>query len=425
MQPATDRTLGSVERRLAGTNLNQPKMSNHYLACRYDPFSPLPATIKIPDGRGKNVITRDFKTFYDLNVPVKEQLDVRISPTFPYPVRFSPGLAETTTVNGRPLGKPNTATPPTPDVLAILGSPVDSQMSVLMGADGVTQAVSESTNYIGARFISIGYRLFYTGTAANAQGLILVDNLPVRITASGINNNALTQYAMSVAGTQSNVTIAGNTAPIIAIDSTPFSFTNTTSDQLVARPENGVHGVLKMSRLASDHPFAPWFDTGAFVVQSTRTDTNVYNSIYSSSPSLTSNQATKRLGAFIFDDAFMETNIRISAPGTYRLELVVCMEMDLAVNAALIDLARPSPLYDEAALKRDMYLNSMVVPATFKDAPLDTRMAMMNIGGRQRVRKPKAKPKPTPCQQQQPKQTGKAARRRRNRQRKKAKQQRN
>lgn len=426
MQPASDRTLNSIERRLASNTPSHARMANHYAACRFDPFSPLPTAVRIPDGRGKAVLTRDYKTSYNVVVSDSESLEFRVSPTFPYPIRFHQRNAPTSTVNGFALGVPNTTTPPGASVAPLVGAPVDTPMSSLFGTSGVTNAAVDSTNFIGARFVSLGYRVFYTGTAAKAEGVIIVDNLSARLTASAKDVTAITQFGFSPTGTLANIAVAADTAPYIYVDCTPFEYTTMTSDQVVLRPENGVHGVLKMSKLASDHPFAGWFDTGAFIVQSALPTNNSMDTIYAPSLNVSSNATTKRLGAFFWDDAFMEVNIRLP-PGSFRVELITCIEMELAMQSSLIDMARPSPIYDDAALRRDMMLNSMVVPAPFNMPPLDIRMAQMSIGRRQRVRRAKRKPQQQQQQQQQqkPKQTGKTARKRRNRQRRAARRQQN
>ncbi|WP_342248545.1 hypothetical protein, partial [Campylobacter coli] len=368
------------------------------------------------------MLTRDYKTSYNVVVEDKESLEFRVSPTFPYPIRFHQRNAGTSSVNGFPLGIPNTTTPPGASVAPLIGAPVDTTMSALFGTSGVTNASADATNFIGARFVSLGYRVFYTGTAAKAEGVIVVDNLSARVTASAKDVQGITQFGFSPTGTLANITIAADTAPYIYVDTTPFEYTTLTSDQVVLRPENGVHGVLKMSKLASDHPFAGWYDTGAFIVQSALPTNNSMDSIYGPSLNVSSNATTKRLGAFFWDDAFMEVNIRLP-PGSFRVELTACIEMELAMQSSLIDLARPSPMYDDASLRRDMLLNSLVVPAPFNMPPLDVRMAQMSIGGRQRVRRTRRRPQQPQQQQQQqqkPKQTGKSARRRRNRQRRAA-----
>jgi hypothetical protein len=415
MQPRNDRTTNSVEQKLGREMPNERAYKDHFMQCRFDPFNRTPTAVKIPDGRGKSVITRDYKTAYAISLTDADTLDFRISPTFPFPVRFNPDNAAGVLINGLSLGIPNTTTPPPAGTPAILGSPVATAMSTLYLSTGSNTA--ESTNTIGARYVTLGYRLYYTGAAALCSGIVLADNLNARITGNAGSNGTNTQYSYSVTGTLANVAIPSGSAPQISVDTTPFGYATFTSDQVVLRPENGLHGVLKMTKLASDHPFVPWYDTGAYVLQSTSAANNSQYSIYSNSDSFNVN--TTRLGCFFWDDAFMETNIRLTGTGQYRLELICCMEMELAMQSNMIDLARPSPLYDMVSLNKDMYANSMVAPAPFGQPALDMRMANMNIGSRPRVRRSNGTNGKKKCPDQ-PKNTGKAARRRRYRQRRKS-----
>lgn len=422
MQPSYDRTTNVVEQTLGRSGPgSRIKTSDHYLSCRYDPFSPLPITVKIPDGRGKSVITRDYKTAYNLSLTDTDTLDIRISPCYPYPVRFHQRGASGAIVNGTALGVPNTTTPPPYDAGFIGGTPVDTAMSQSFSTLGTM--TGETTSIIGARYVTLGYRLYYTGSAALCSGLVVADNINARITTNGINNPAYTQYSYSDTGTGANVSVAVNTAPAIVVDETPFEYSTAPTDQVVLRPENGLHGVLKMSKLASDHPFAPWYDTGAAVLISPIGSANTLYSVFSPTLGLTT-AVNKRFGAFCWDDAFMETNIRLANVGQYRLEIIACLEMELAMNSSLLDLARPSPIYNQPALNRDMLINSMVVPAPFSRPPIAMDQFTGPGGGRQRVRNPRrtnASNLPPKPKANKPKATGRAARRRRNRQRRAAK----
>lgn len=417
-----DRTTNHVERSL-GIHTPDIKLTSadHYVKCRFDPFSPLPTQVKIPDGRGKNVITRDFKTAYNISCLDTDQLEFRISPTFPYPVRFHQRNAANSLINGLILGVANTTTPPDTLTALSIGTPVQTAMAALFPSSiGFTSV--EATNIVGARIVTCGYRLFYTGAAAAASGMVVVDNLNAKITTVSSSSTAYTEFVYSAAGATPNVALLASSYPTIVVDQTSFEYSTMTSDQVVLRPENGLHGVLKMTKLASDHPFAPWYDSGASVLTSLSGSTGVYSSIYSLTDGLTTANTDKK-GAFFWDDAFQEVNIKLSSPGAFRLELTMCIEMDLAMQSAMIDLARPSPMYNSGALTRDMMLNSLVVPAPFSMPPLDLSMQQLNIGGRQSVRKAKPPQRKTQCKPTKtgPKQTGKAARRRRNRQRKRAK----
>lgn len=415
MQPSFDRTTNTIERSLGTSKPMGMKSSDHFVKCRFDPFSRTPDAVKIPDGRGKNVITRDFKTVYNISVIDPDQLEIRVSPTYPYPVQFYQRTAPNTIVNGTILGVPNVTTPP-PTTLNYIGTPVTTAMSSLF-AGGVGATSAEAYNIVGARYITMGYRLYYTGAAADANGVIQIDNLSANKVEMKLNTLAVTSYAYSDAGASVNYSTAANTCGEIIVDRSPFGFSTSTSDQVVIRPENGLHGVLKMQKNTTDHPYCDWFGLGALVTQ--RENTSAAVSIYAPTTGLYSPAAAA--GAFFWDDAFQETNIRIQGVGRYRLEIIACLEMDVALQSNLIDLARPSPVYDEPALRRDMMLNSVVVPSPFTLPPLD--LSKLSISGRPRVRRSqrianrKQPPAPPPTPNRS---TGRTARKRRNRQRRAA-----
>lgn len=73
--------------------------------------------------------------------------------------------------------------------------------------------------------------------------------------------------------------------------------------------------------------------------------------------------------AALIDDALGEVNINVTLPGSYRLEVVLCMEQDLDPTSSMIDMAKPSPPWNEMVLRADDYLNSMIGPVP-ADQPL-------------------------------------------------------
>lgn len=406
-----DRTFQSVQKNLANTVPKDVSLGDSFLGCRYDPFSKQPMRTSIPDGRGKHIIVRDYKTVYDLTVPGTEVLEARISPTYPYAVRFSPYRAPTATVNGLPIG--TSATMP-PAFSTTVGIPVSTAMSSSFNSLGLTTA--DSINISSARIVTVGYRLYYSGSAAAATGLVTVDDMAATVTARDARCIGYTQYSYSPGGTVADIVVPANVAPQIILDAVRFGTNYSTTEQVVLRPENGLNGVLKMTKLASDHEFVPWYDSGTAVLSNIDTG-NSLGTIYAHSDTLTSPGA--RHGVFFWDDAFQEANIRISPGGSgsvaFRLEVAVCLEMEVALTSSLIDLARPSPLFDGRILDADMKLNSAVVAAPLTMPPLDmsalqSSMASMSIR-RQRVRRAKLQVNTTA-----PK-SGKAARRRRARRR--------
>jgi len=404
------RTFNSMEM----DGLNRPtttNMANHFLKCRFDPFGGVPANVKIPDGRGKNLVVRDYKTQYDIVMSGTDSMEIRIGPYFPYPVRFSPmgAGAPNAFINGVNIG--NASTGPSP-VSTVSGIVLDTPMSTLFVNVGGTSA--EAANTISARILSIGYRLYYSGPIASASGIINVDNLPISKEQQAVMTTTLTQ--VNYGATSPAPTTLGIGNFIQYLDVTPFGFTNLTTDQVQLRPEQGLNGVLKMNKNTTDHVFCPWFDYGTVIGALPTTSSTVPQLFYDGLT--TSATPAKGYGAFFVDDAFMEVNIRLPSlqANSFRLEISLCMEQELALTSNMIDMARPSPLMDRALLAIDDALNSRLIPAPF-GSPTMTNVSGIT-GGMQRMR-PFSKRQPRQ-RKAKPAKSAKTARRKRYRQRRSA-----
>jgi hypothetical protein len=237
-----------------------------------------------------------------------------------------------------------------------------------------------------ARYVTIGYRMFYTGAASSAQGLMIVDNLGFKQDSEGPDNAEILGYINGAAGA---ATIAAGTSAWASVESTAFDSNGyTTRQQLVTRPEHGVQGVLPMLESSRAHTFKPWWEYGHMLVADTTSPIANWtvlggNQIANQNPSAT---------AVFVDSAFGETNITVTLPGSYRLEVISCLEQDLEPTSALIDLSHKSKAWNEPVLATDDMLNSVVGPT-----PLDEPIIKAPLAQRpQRVRRPKAASGPKP-----------------------------
>lgn len=401
----------TLERR-PNTNMS---LGDNYLSCRYSPFNRQQVKGGIPDGRGRNVIVRDVKLSYSISS--KEAIDIRISPMIPYGVMFRP--TDSLTVNGTVIGGTWSATAPTADQKGYIGVAFDSILSTLMPSLGATSA--EATNYVGARIVTVGYRLFYTGQASLASGLLQADNIPIKVVASQSQSQASTQYAVGVTAPANNLTVPANNSKQIEVDMTPWGTLdkNISPSQVVVRPEQGLHGILHRSGTTADHKFQPWFDSGALTLLSTSGATSTLTDIYAT---VTAISSSKTFGNFFIDDNFDEVMLRATAGGDFRLEVVYCYEQELSLLSNLMDFAKSSPLMREEILKIDDVLNAGVHPAPFAEpavAMLSDMMRDMKVS-RNRVRRRGRKPPQQGNSQPKPRNPARTARRRRYRQRRAA-----
>lgn len=358
------RTYAQVEYSVANNVPPSGSLPNPYLSCRYMPFSSKGAKSNIPDGRGLRILTRDWKSFYDFDSS-GGGFTVRVAPIFPYPVRAY--SRNPLTVNGTLL---NATT-----LLENQGAILDAGAM----STGMTNPVTAHTLGVctSARIVTIGYRLVYTGQASAAEGLFIADHTAIKVDKKIYEIPNIVSYVNS-AGAVTNWPVS--TVPFYMLDETPLSSVLNSRDQVTVRPENGVYGVLRYNTTSRAHTFKPWNEVPNALI------TDVVPASVGAPSQYASTVAGIGPAAVCIDDDLSSINIRVTQAGSYRLEVIVCMEQELQVTSNLIDMARQSPEWDESILKADDHLNAMVNPKAFNE-PMFPRMEPRP----QRVRQPKPK----------------------------------
>jgi len=365
------RTRASVDRSVIGRTPNEDMGKlPMYLSCKYNPFEQN-KTGKgyIPDGRGKNVLLRDYKSSFDFEVT--KPFAVRVAPTYPCPIRVYQPDADATSmkINGASVPKECLVVNPT-------GSLPGS------GTDGVWYSAGNMVNYVNpsayvdqthnissGRAVSVGYRLVYTGKAAEANGLVIVDSVPEKIDAYIPSNTKKINY-IDNAGTQNDIPVGTADligAPCLVVDSITgkSAFEMFPADQYVGRPENGVHGVLKSRVRGTNHEYKPWWEAGAVAVADSQFDPLI---ALAASPALNSLAGAKAVGLNFWDDQLEAINIRITGIGSYRLETVSCFEFEYPPSSALIDLTVSSPPPNDAVLRMDDSMAHKAIAQPFSQA---------------------------------------------------------
>jgi hypothetical protein len=386
------RTRATVDRMLAKpvTPRTTDMFSSPYLSCKYDAFNSMSGMQgALPDGRGKNIIVRDFKSTYDISAA--GPMFLRISPTFPTPLRVwhqSPG----TTING-------TSVPSWGAVTATTGQWFGSGQLDQYVVN--TAVVSPYTIAASARIINVAYRLVYTGTAASASGVLLVDAVPEKVDIHAPSNPlAITFYDSANTATAA----AANAAEIVTIETTTVAQLSGAApkDQYITRPEAGVHGILKSRVPANNREYKPYFDKGQLPLS----DGTTIN-LASAPLKLAAGQA---YGPNVWDDQLEAVSIQITKAGDYRLEILLCMENEMMSSSPLIDLAYSSPKPNHVALALDDQHSAGTVIVKPLGQPL-----VNTIGGRNSTRPSKPNNAVTPSANNKPKSKPKR-RKRRNRQ---------
>lgn len=338
-----------------------------YLECRYHPFhNAMGLSSGLPDGRGQLLLNRDWKSVYDF-VATTTGFQIRISPVFPNNVRvYSTG--------GLTVGATTLHSAPLSDTSGVILDPG----AMGTGSPGYGTLTHTMGTCSSARLLTVGYRLFYTGAASTAAGLIIADNLGFKIDDTGMTNTAAISYINGASGA---AILTANTVPFVTVDSPVFTSSGyVTKKQAVVRPEHGIQGILPLLESSRSRRFRSWWEVGKVICQDKATTTAGWATVGNNNVANTLPQPV----AVVIDDALGEVNLTITNAGSYRLEVITCMEQDLEGNSTLIDLAHKSSTWNEQVLQIDDTLNSVVGPTPL-DEPLVPSMARP-----QRVRRAKA-----------------------------------
>jgi hypothetical protein len=223
----------------------------------------------------------------------------------------------------------------------------------------------------------LGYRLFYTGAASSAQGIIVANDFTWSLDSQVSNNTlALTQSTAKTDGTALAAdTIAANSGPMATVGVPTMATSLYQTNQVVVRPENGLRGILKYQKPADAHSFVPWLESGTEVCVINEGSAEIPIGVRNSSVSATAGGIEWNL----LDPSLMGAYIQITGAGSYRLEIAICYEQDLSPNNAMIDMARQSPMINRLVLETDDVLNSTVHPAPLSGA-IVSMMGNMSLG---------------------------------------------
>lgn len=334
----TARTLNSVQNSLNKSKNDTSRKENPYLRCVFDPFSSRGKGMMRPDSGSNKVIMRDILQAFDITCD--KPIGLKLSPMYPYILSTWANSTTALVVNGLTV-------PTTFEALGVGYTPTAGKSDSDYG--GGTQVAM--VDYDRARISTVGWRLMYTGKALDAIGYILVDTTPFSIEVTDRQVPNTCTYA-TFAG--ANIAYPLNTqigyasietATFSSGGTTFFPITPTQTSELF-RPEVGAHGILRRSAYSPNHTFKPVHNPGIAPIEF-RGDPNASRSFISAP------RVNTVAGVTIIDDDWDSTMIYISGAGSYRLELVVCLEAIVTQQSPLEPLAKASPALNQAVLERE------------------------------------------------------------------------
>jgi len=209
------------------------------------------------------------------------------------------------------------------------------------------------------RWVSVGYRLLYTGPVNTCSGSITITQNDVAFTNSGSVNSASLINTINNNGNVVSPIVAGT--PLLTLEQYS-SNTSVARTSTTYRPEQGV--MIVPSHKTTDYKIATTTDTPYAVIANTSVVTAgpLYNHLRNTS---TSNPYDG--GIMWFDNDWSTYQIvgtGLNADASFRFETVLCFEVNPSIGSPFYNLTMSkSPPKNEDALKQGGNGSGSIDPA--------------------------------------------------------------
>jgi len=349
------RTVDEITRQLASSSISPAKQVKPYVACRLNPFMSGKATSGIPDGKNSQYVVVDAysvdtltqlpSTFVLQTVSAMPSMLWMNSVTGPF------------VVNGTVY---NAASALTPTATSLTTS--WAQLAIIPNFNGLLSAGNGSGsedpwNASSARFVTIGYRIIYTGPVNTCSGSISVvpNKVSIKESSGTTTTNVLaTGTNTSLVIPQANTTVASYLNTGVGYANVDFDCSSAiiTKNSLTVRPEQGLVIIPRPGKGSFDKkPLftnRPQFLVGNFTTQAAP------NTLASLLRQGTVNVIPSGCVVFVENDFenFMIQFNGINSDASYRIETVVCIEVNPQVTSILNQVAIKASPNDQAALSQ-------------------------------------------------------------------------
>jgi hypothetical protein len=173
--------------------------------------------------------------------------------------------------------------------------------------------------------------------------------------------------------------LTANSALAARFDEPAIGTTFATQEQFVSRPEVGAYGILKKQANSDAQVYQPYFESSFNYVSD-----NVLPNAAAQATQIGPDIALAQLaGIQLMDPAFCQKDIYITAAGSYRLEVLACIEMQFQPQSNFVPLTTPTSPKAPEVLKMDDALNATLkaaVPLSSQNV-VDTAKAVSTIVG--------------------------------------------
>lgn len=352
--PKQVRTLGTIVHTLAAKSpaLNY---SHPYVHCRRSPFTGRGGAA-IPDGGNSNFVVND--TFAVDNISVSTagaSFVIQTTPTLPSLAMVA--SLNPLTINGNAITA-NTVLQPASGVLGRQWTPV-AIPTAFVGSHTPGSNAVDPWSSIGWRFITIGYRIVYTGPVTTCAGSITVTPNNVSYAHAGMaTGTGITLRGASI--TNTDLGPYNLSTPLLQMDIT----TNISAFNRASRTFRPEENIMLLSQHSGNNfevkptPSCPYgVVTSDSVVANTAT--TAYNVL---------RQVAGANSIVVYDNAWSGYQIAftgLNADASFRFETVVCFEVNPSIASPFYAMTVKESPRDQIALDHGNKVasNGAITPA--------------------------------------------------------------
>jgi len=339
-----------------------------YTMCRLDPFKSNGRLPGIPDGSGVRRMVIDHRMTTTFTFGSSGTINLFLAPFLPSPV-LAQCVDTTFAINGITHGQNS----PNPQLYIPVCLPEWSQQALTWDATaGQFNNVAPVFDAAQFRFVTLGWRLYYTGTSLTNSGNILVSSAPFSAEAPMPNPTSMTIYSSN---DPTNTNIGANQVFRTEINCILMYNWGSyfSSSQTVNRPLScGARGLLRHS--GPDYEFRKIHTTMNYITNASDTSDQTSSSIQQSTP--TPALAGRSAVVQGIDDSWDMTVIAVTGGTTgqsFVLDLIACVEYAPQAYSPTYAMAKTGPPENKALMQRAENIIKTIPLAT----ALDT---LVNVG---------------------------------------------
>lgn len=318
-----------------------------FAQCVLHPFDgPNHLLSTVPDGDASNRLLIDHSSYTDFTINSGGSIVLRVMPTLPYNCLYQPGQGTTLTANdpffgavtGTAGNQQNSWTPCCFINQHANSTPVNSMNFSTPGVYSQSKV----------RLISLAWRIIYTGTVSNGNGMLTMRDFPVTYDQVVILGTGGLRFADQLNTSASNSTTANTVA---MIDYPVGTGSLDVGKTVFNRLDNNPWGIVK--RNSRIYSWGSYYEQPFSLIASTNTNASVITATTTPLLSLVSSTSNKGVvGINYISQDFNSTEISLSSVSqnvSFRIEVKACYEYLVIPSSSIYSLTKSpaDPKIDE------------------------------------------------------------------------------